>query len=592
MSTTPDLIRALVYLQATTIFNSIRQRIRRLRQPKYLFGALAGAAYLYFFVFHRMFQGGADGHGPGITGLPPEMTQLMAAIGGLVLLVIVVLAWLLPSDRAALRFSEAEVAFLFPAPLSRVSLIQFSLLRSQLAIFFSAFLMSLLLRRGGSMGSSALQQAFGIWLMLAILKLHFLGASFVRERLLDLGVRPLLRRVVVGGLVLLVAAGCWWWIRGHIPLPRQADIEDGHALANYVGSILDAPPVSWVLAPFKATVTPLFAIGGDAFLRALLPALGLLFAHYLWVVRSNVSFEEASIDRARQRAERRTATGAGKQPFQRGPAKPRSAPFQLAPVGFPPVAFLWKGLIGAGPMWRLRTWLIACAIIVLGGRWLAADPALRPLLKILGGLAAMACVWLFLAGPMFVQRGLRQTLDHLDVLKASPLRGWQIVLGELLTPIAIITFAQWLLLVAGLVSLSGRTDSGGMLAAANVYSSAVGIALIAPPLCGLMLCVPFAGLLYFPAWADSPGGRGGGIEVMGQRMIFFGAYLVTLALALIPAVLVGGLVFLLVNWLGNLPSALLSGALVAGLVLAAEMATTVWWLGMRVDRFDVSQELR
>ena len=123
--------------------------------------------------------------------------------------------------------------------------------------------------------------------------------------------------------------------------------------------------------------------------------------------------------------------------------------------------------------------------------------------------------------------------------------------------------------------------------------SAIGIALLAAPLCGVMLCVPFAGLLYFPAWTAASSGSGGrGIEVMGQRMIFLGGYLVTLALALIPAILLGGLAFLIVQMLAGLPIALLIVALIAGGVLTAELAVAVRWLGQRIDGFDVSQELR
>ena len=35
---------AFVYLQATSLYNNVRQRLLRLRQPKYLVGAVVGAA--------------------------------------------------------------------------------------------------------------------------------------------------------------------------------------------------------------------------------------------------------------------------------------------------------------------------------------------------------------------------------------------------------------------------------------------------------------------------------------------------------------------------------------------------------------------
>jgi ABC-2 type transport system permease protein len=106
-----------------------------------------------------------------------------------------------------------------------------------------------------------------------------------------------------------------------------------------------------------------------------------------------------------------------------------------------------------------------------------------------------------------------------------------------------------------------------------------------------MLCVPYAGLLYFPAWSEATGSQGGGIEVMGQRMIFFGAYLIAMALALLPATLLGGIAFLLANWLSGLSLALASAALIAGVVLSIELMTAIAWLGDRLDAFDVAQEM-
>ena len=585
--------RAFVYLQATSIFNSLKQRVSRMRQPKYLFGAIAGGAYVYFFFIRKVFQGGTASRPGPFAGMAHALAPQFASLAALALFVIVALAWLVPSDRAALRFSEAEVAFLFPAPLTRRTLIHFSLLRSQLATFFSAFLLSLLLRRGSTLGGGPWQYAAGLWLVMSTLNLHFLGASFVRERLLEFGVRPLLRRVLIGGLLLAVVVVCWRWIRTNVPFPTADDLAQPGMLMNYADSVLGAPPVSWVLAPFKAIVGPLFATDIASFLRAMVPAALLLVAHYFWVVRSNVSFEEASIDRARKRAERISAMREGKLGSRNRSAKARSAPFRLTSHGTTPIAFLWKGLIAMGPFWRLRTWLIACAIVIAGGSWLASDPDRKALLVIPAIGAAMVGAWVFLLGPMMMQRGLRRTIEQLDILKASPLRGWQIALGELLTPVVVMTFAQWLLLVTLVVSLLGLHSSNAQLTVANVVTGAIGIALVAAPLCGVMLCVPFAGLLYFPAWTAASSGSGGkGIEVMGQRMIFLGGYLVTLALALIPAILLGGLVFLIVQMLAGMPIALLLAALIAGAVLAAELAVMVRWLGQRIDGFDVSQELR
>jgi len=228
-------------------------------------------------------------------------------------------------------------------------------------------------------------------------------------------------------------------------------------------------------------------------------------------------------------------------------------------------------------------------VVIVGGQWLAADPIRLPLLKIIGGIALVIGGWLMIVGPMFMRRGLSQTLSHLDILKAYPLRGWQIVLGEMLSPMVVMTFAQWLLLLVAAESF-GRGDNA-LMSAGGIGVGVIGIAFVAPPLCGLMLCLPYAGLLYFPAWSEAAGSHGGGIEVMGQRMIFFGAYLIALFLALIPATLLGTITFLLGNWLSSLPIAIALTALVGGAVLCAELAAAIAWLGDRMESFDLAQEM-
>ena len=68
-------------------------------------------------------------------------------MGALVLLIVFALMWLIPTEPAALGFSEAEIAFLFPAPVTRRALVHFKLLNSQFRTFFGAALMMLFSNR-------------------------------------------------------------------------------------------------------------------------------------------------------------------------------------------------------------------------------------------------------------------------------------------------------------------------------------------------------------------------------------------------------------------------------------------------------------
>lgn len=581
------VVTAFIYLQVTSLYNNLRLRLMRLRQPKYLLGALAGGVYLYAFVFRHMFK---KGHASSAFVPTPEVLVDISALAAMVLLLLMLMDWLLSGDEAKLGFSETEIDFLFPAPLTRTTLIQFNLLRSQLGIFFSAFLLSILFQRGSGLSGHPLQYATGLWLLLSLCRLHMLAAAFTRNRLARLGLHAWLRRVVVVLVAMLVAFACWWSMHSFLHWPETAAWSSLPAMHAWFQGIVGIAPLSWLLMPFRWAVAPIFATDTPSFLRALPPTIGLLVLHYVWVVRAQVSFEEASIAHAGRRARRVAAMRDGRW-RQRMPTKPRSEPFRLAAEGFPPLAFLWKGLVAMGAFYRLRTWLIACVVVVVVVQWLATDPQMKPALLAIGMVAMMIGGWGLLVGPMLMQRSLQRTLDYLDILKATPLRGRQIAMGELLTPSAMMTAGIWLLLLAAVLSLVATGGRGGFTPGV-IATGGIGIALLVPPLCSLMLCVPFAAILYFPGWITPQKGGGRGVEVMGQRMIFMAGYMLTLAVIAIPAAVLGVLGFLLANWLVGMTSGILVAAVCTCAVLALELYWAIGLLGRRIDGFDVSQELR
>jgi hypothetical protein len=114
--------------------------------------------------------------------------------------------------------------------------------------------------------------------------------------------------------------------------------------------------------------------------------------------------------------------------------------------------------------------------------------------------------------------------------------------------------------------------------------------VVLPPLVGLMMTIPFGATLYFPAWTEGATPWGGGVEVMGQRLIFLAGYLVVLLAALLPAALCGGVAAFVCHWLAGPAAAVAATALVAAAVIGAEFAAAVWWLGERFERFDLSLE--
>src|SRR5438876_1140578 len=283
------MIAALLYLQYHSIKNRTVMRVKRLKQPKYLLGGIVGAAYFYFFFFRRL------GRAPGqpqswALWAGPADPVLYESLGALLLLALVLLAWLVPNKRAALAFTEAEVAFLFPAPISRRGLIHFKLLRSQTRILITTVLLTLLSNR---FAGRAWIHAAGWWLVLSTLNLHLLGASFVRTMLLGRGITTWQRRVGILALVLAPTAVVLFWARRTLPvldLPQLDGLEALNSyleeLKKYVQHVLASGPAPYLLYPFRLAVRPYLAPTAPAFLSALAPALILMLLHYWWVIRS------------------------------------------------------------------------------------------------------------------------------------------------------------------------------------------------------------------------------------------------------------------------------------------------------------------
>ena len=121
---------------------------------------------------------------------------------------------------------------------------------------------------------------------------------------------------------------------------------------------------------------------------------------------------------------------------------------------------------------------------------------------------------------------------------------------------------------------------------------AVGLGVTVPALVTLQLLVPNAAALLFPGWFQMSRTRGGGPEVIGQRMIFFFAQVLTMLLALLPATAMAALLIFILQWLLGPIAAVSLAALAVLVVLAGEVWCGVWWLGQRFERLDVSTELR
>lgn len=578
------MIAALFYLQYQSSRNRLITRFKRLKQPKYLIGAIAGGLYFYFYFFRYLFLGNSHSrHAVNLT-LSPEHAQLIESLGAFVLFVIVLLAWLLPHERAALTFTEAEVAFLFPAPVSRRTLVHFKLMRSQLRIFFSALFLTLLSHRVS--GGNILTHAFSWWLILSILDLHLLGSSFARTLLLDRGISNWLRRLLVFALTAGAAIGVWLWAKKTLPPLTVADTGDFNSILNYAGQVLGNGPALYLLYPFRLVIQPFLAPDTAAFFSVLVPALLVFLLHYLWVIFADVSFEEASLAASQKAAARLTAIRAGNWQGLKKNQKAKRAWFQLAPTGPPYLALLWKNLIATGQIFSARILIVMAVVITVFIVALSGDTRMKNLSVMADIIVAIILGYSLLIGPQFLRLDFRRDLPQADILKTFPLPGWQIALGEILAPVVLLAGFQWLLLFIGTALIFYLPAAYHTLC----FTIAFGALFALPVMDFILLLIPNAAVLLFPSWIQTGKDSPRGIESTGQRLVFAVGQLLVLVLALVPAALAFAAVYFSLKFVLGSTMPIFFAVPVAIVILGVEAGFGVMLLGKLFEKFNVAEE--
>jgi hypothetical protein len=290
-------------------------------------------------------------------------------------------------------------------------------------------------------------------------------------------------------------------------------------------------------------------------------------------------------------AERIAAVRAGHWQAARRPKKAARPPFVLRPAGYPAVALFWKNLISAGLYVTARVWLMLVWVVVVSAlmlQSLSAHGAGLGLVVIVAVGTALA-MSLF-SGPQMLRNDLRQDLPVADVLKMFPMPGWQVVLGEVLAPAAMLAGVQWLLILFGTIFFPERFDQYAMPLALR-WSVALAAAIVLPFIDLVALLIPNASVLLFPAWFQLGKEVPRGFETMGQQLILMFGQLLVLGLGLVPAGVAFTLFLLGGSFLRWPLLGVVLGALAAAIILALEAGLGIKLLGGAFERFDVSGEL-
>jgi hypothetical protein len=580
------LADAVVYLTLASLRNRVRMQLRRARSPRTLVAFAAGALYLWWFLIRPANRGGAA------VLLGDEWVPRLAALA---VTAMAIRWWMAGADARALAFTPAELHLLFPAPVTRRGLVAYKLVRAQLAILANTVIWTVLLRGEGTELASW-RRAIAVWLLFSVLHLHRLGAALLTappppDARAARGWRLVVRRgtppVVLAAVAIAVIA----------PVAASADLlsmawnRGLPAFLRTLGAALQAPSADVALALAQAAMAPVFAADAGVWVTALGPALLVLGAHFLWVLRADAAVHETALvateRHARRRARQRAGLGDGDRDttpegdFDPAPAVPRRWAPRLAPVGPAALAIVWKNGVAALRATALARVLALYGTIAAG--LLAISVRDERLAELVSVVVGVWLVLLLVAGPLWIRFDLRLDLPHLAVLRAWPLAGREVVTAEVLASTLALTVAQIGILLLLFVASLGTDAALGL----SFEQRAAGVVAAILGLPGVNLAsqtVQNGAALMFPTWVRPASGPRG-VEAMGMGLLS-----TTVALTLSGTLLaLPGAVAAALGWALR-PSlgvwALVPAAALLTVGVALEMRPVHAWLGRVFERTD------
>ncbi len=564
------MIRAFAYLIVQSTRNKWLSQVKRVRNPRYAIALLLGVGYFVMLSFNMSRNGAPP------SAVSSLASSTLAVLLPFVLLVMAAYAWLFGTDGSALAFTQAEVALLFTAPVSRRVLIVYKLVRSQAAVLMTSLIWFILFRRSGG-----IERAFSYWVALSILNTHRLGISLIRASGATHGLSG--SRKNLPAVVIFIAAFATVAVAVARAWPVLLGAAGMSEMATIIVDVASRAPVSWVLYPFHLAIAPAFAARGLPWAGAMLAALGLLAVHVLWVLWTDANFEEAAADASAKQALRLAALRSRGASALTLDARARRRTVRLSASGPPWVAIIWKNYLFLQRAGMLRTiigfpLILAAVIVAFAGR---SD--VIAVISMATAFALMAVVMIF--GPMTLRSDLRGELARLPILKTMPLHGREIVLAEILGTATAAAAMQFLLFLAGCLGVA-------LIPKSSLPSGMLPGAIIGAPF--LVLGLNLANFtihngmaLLFPAWVRTGEAGTAGIESVGQGMLTVIITVLLLSVLLLVPVGVGAGVY--VYWRSLPLVAVAFTGIAGGIILGAESFGLMHLLGGRLERLEPSE---
>ena len=560
-----------------TLKNRTIQRLRRLREPRYLIGAIAGAAYFWFFIFRRSMAAHNSSSNPKLIIMKTlSVSPVVADCAAVVLLLLMITAWALPADSGGLEFTETEIAFLFPAPLRRRDILLYKIVRAQPQALFSALIMTVLgWWRNGLF--------IGVWSAISVLGVYFTLVSLGRARLRLMHVGFLARLAGVAAIV----AGLVWIAKSELSTINFRTLKNAPQVMNALSVPFHKPLIRTILfiprLIASAAIPPSFAM-----LAISVPIVLALGVGFFFVAAGlNVSFEEASIAASQKKANRQQRVQGQRAGtfvmFRRAPA-----PFKLGETGPIETAVVWKNMIAL--VRNSIAWVVVFAAVLAFMLGVALWSRETTAYTAIGSMLMFMSCFFPLMGPNVFSNDLRLDMPRLEVLKSYPITGERLIAAEIASPLLVISILEMLFATSASIMM-GLGNANKLTKFIATPQFIVAVLLLTIPICAVQLVIRNSIPVLFPAWAMRSKDEPRGFVAMGQRIVTLAGNLIVLAVALIPA----AIVFLPSIWLafkffaGN-PAFVAVATMPAVAVLLTEVWMGIKALGAQFEKLDITNE--
>ncbi len=564
------MLSATLYVIVCSARNRARMRLRRMREPRYLLGAIAGVAYLVFAILMRERAFVARG-GP-VSAAPVAATAagfVGPYLGGVLLALLSLVSWVLPFGSGLLDFSKAETSFLYPAPVTRRQLVFYRLMRSQYAVFIGALIMALAYPSASL--PARLRGLVGVWVLLMTSHVFFTATTLARSRLRQPGGWVVALPVLgwSAGAVLSVIVPLW---RGASTAPLQTI----PAVLDAVVAITRDGLSSWLLSPFMLLVRPVYAQSVGEFVSAIAAASGVYLLAVGWLIWADAKAPDAA-DATAERQVSQASTSARRYVA-------RTAGWRLDPIGRAEMAFVWKAMLQMTRTVDRRVLLRGLLILAwMVGASMFVTRA-RGLVLLMGVFATWGALFSLFMAPQVMRMDLRQDLAYLELLKSWPVRGAAIIRGEMAWPVLVVTAITWLF---GTLAMVLSLISTSRIPTPNRLAVWLSFLILIPAIVLAQYLMHNAVAVVFPGWVPIGASRPRGVDAVGQRLILLAANWIGLLLALTPGLLLSaGLSALLRPVVG--PVILPVGAVLTSMIVVGEVWLATELLGPIYERMDIT----